>query len=123
VLVLRGELLRRAGRVEPSTEDCAEAVVIFRRLGRKRDEANALNALAVSLYSMGAWEDSIALLRTSIALDRELGDRFDLGKKLSNIGQLYAELGDAVRAESFLERAVEVQEKLDDRADRADALI
>ena len=96
------------GPLLASLEDAAEAFAIFRHLGRKRDEANALNTLAVSLYSRGQWEDSIALLRASIALDRQLGDRFSLGKKLSNIGQLYAELGDVRRAEAFLERAVEV---------------
>ncbi len=123
VLVMRGMLLRRLGRTDESLEALAEALAIFRHIADKREEANALNALAVTLLSEGAYEDSIALLRASIALDRAIGDVFHLGKKLSNVGQLYAELGDTERALAFLRRADEVFEALDDKTHRADALI
>jgi tetratricopeptide (TPR) repeat protein len=123
VLVMRGMLLRRLGRTDESLEALAEAIVIFRRIDDKREEANALNALAVTLLSEGAYEDSIALLRASIALDRAIGDVFHLGKKLSNVGQLYAELGDTERALAFLRRADDVFEALDDKTHRADALV
>ena len=123
VLVQRGMLLRRLGRTDESIEALAEAIVIFRRIQDKREEANALNALAVTLLGEGAYEDSIALLRASIALDRSIGDVFHLGKKLSNVGQLYAELGDTERALAFLRRADDVFEALDDKTHRADALV
>jgi tetratricopeptide (TPR) repeat protein len=123
VLVLRGMLLRRLGRVDESVDTLAEAVAIFRRTGHRREEANALNALAVTLLAEGAFEDSIVLLRASIAIDREIGDLFQVAKKLSNVGQLYAELGDTERALSFLRRAEDVHAALDDRTDRADALV
>ncbi len=123
VLVQRGILLRRLGRSDESMEALAEAIVIFRRIQDKREEANALNALAVTLLGEGAYEDSVALLRASIALDRSIGDVFHLGRKLSNVGQLYAELGDTERALAFLRRANDVFEALDDKAYRADALI
>jgi tetratricopeptide (TPR) repeat protein len=123
VLVQRGMLLRRLSRTDESVEALAEAIVIFRRVQDKREEANALNALGVTLLGEGAFEDSIALFRASIALDRSIGDVFHLGKKLSNIGQLYAELGDTERALAFLRRADDVFEALDDKTQRADALV
>ncbi len=123
VLVMRGMLLRRLGRTDEGLEAIAEAIVIFRRIEDKREEANALNALAVTLLSDGAYEDAIALLRASIALDRSIGDVFHLGKKLSNVGQLYAELGDTESALAFLRRADDVFEALDDKTHRADALV
>src|SRR5690606_7313185 len=40
----------------------------------------------------------------------------------SNVGQMYADLGDVPRALEFLRRALDVFESLDDLAGRADAL-
>ncbi len=122
VLVQRAILLRRIGRLEDSLSSAAESIVIFRRIGHKRNESNALNALAVALAGEGAFEDAVVLLRSSVALDRETGNRFHLGMKLSNIGQLYADLGDTSHAISFLHRALEVFDELDDKSGLADAL-
>lgn len=122
VLTLRGMLLRRVGRLDEACENGAEAVVIFRRLSRRRDEAAALSALSVSLASSGSFEDAIALSRASIELDREAGVRVGFGYKLSNLGQLYAELGDVQSATAYLERALEVFEVLGSSLGHADAL-
>ncbi len=122
VLVQRAILLRRIGRLEDAVESAAEAIVIFRRIGHKRNEAMALNTLAVGLAGEGAYEDAVVLLRTSIALDRETGNRFHLANKLSNIGQLYSDLGDTQRAIAFLHRSLEVFDELDDKTGLADAL-
>lgn len=122
VLVQQSILLRRIGRLESALTAAAEAIVIFRRIGHRRNEANALNTLAVSLAGEGAFEDAVVLLRSSVVLDRETGNRFQLGMKLSNIGQLYSDLGDASRAIAFLHRSLEVFEELDDKSGLADAL-
>ncbi len=122
VLVQRGILLRRLGRSADAFENYAEAIVIFRRLGNKRNEAFALNSLGVALTSTGEYEDAINAFRASVWLDRETGDRLRLGRKLSNIGQLYDTLGDRERAQEFVTRALDVFEAVDDRAGRCDAL-
>jgi tetratricopeptide (TPR) repeat protein len=121
-LVQKAILLWRIGALDASLEASAEAVVIFRRLGNKGHEAYALNALGVCLYSSGAYEDAIAVIRASILFDREAGERMYLGRKASNIGQMYADLGDVPRAMEFLRRALDVFESLDDLAGRADTL-
>ena len=122
VLVQRGILLRRLGRIDEAFSAYAEATVIFRRLKIKRSEAYALNSLGVALASTGAYEDAIIVFQASVLLDRETGDRLRLGRKLSNIAQLYDMLGDLPRAISFVERALDVFEVVDDRAGRCDAL-
>ncbi len=122
VLVQKAEILRRAGRLPESLEANAEAVVLFRRLGIKRNESAALNSLGIALVSIGEWEDAAILIRASIGLDREIGDRMHLGRKLSNVGQLNAELGAVEAALEFLERADTVLDALQDDAGRTDAL-
>ena len=122
ILVQKGILLRRLGQSEKAFEAYAEAIVIFRRLGVRRNEAFALNSLGVALAAAGAYEDAIIVTRASIHIDRETGDRMRLGRKLSNVGQLYDALGDSVRGLQFVRRALDVFEAADDRAGRCDAL-
>jgi len=123
VLVQRGILLRRLGRLPEAFEAYTEAIVIFRRQGITRNEAFALNSLGVALASAGDYEDAIAVIRASIRLDRLTGDRLRLGRKLSNVGQLYAVLGDRERATEFVQRALDVFEVVDDGPGRCDALV
>ncbi len=122
VLVQKGILLRRLGRSEEAYAAYTEAIVIFRRLGIRRNEAFALNSLGVALAAGGHYEDAILAIRASVHIDRETGDRLRLGRKLSNVGQLYDALGDGKRGLSFLQRALDVFEAVDDRAGRCDAL-
>jgi len=122
VLVQRGIILRRLGRGDEALEAYAEAIVIFRRLGLRSSEATALNSLGVALASSGAYEDAITAIRASLLLDRQTGDRLRLGRKLSNVGQLYDALGDADRGLGFVRRSLDVFEVIDDRTGRCDAL-
>lgn len=122
VVMQRGILLRRLGRLTEAVEADAEAVVIFRVLGQRRSESQALNALGVALSAAGAYEDAIEVIRASILMDRTMGECFHVGTKLSNVGQLYAELGDAPRAESFLRRSLRVFAAIGDAKAKCDAL-
>lgn len=122
VLVQKGIVLRRHGRADEAFEAYTEAIVIFRRLGIRRAEAFALNSLGVALTSNGLYEDAITTFRASIHIDRQTGDRLRLGRKLSNVGQLYDALGDVSQGLAFVQRALDVFEAVDDRAGRCDAL-
>ncbi len=122
VLVERGIILRRLGRATEAFEAYAEAIVIYRRLQLPRREAFVLNSFGVALASAGNYEDAIIVIRASLLLDRQTGDRMRLGRKLSNVGQLYAALGDNRRGLSFVKRSLDCFEAIDDRSGRCDAL-
>lgn len=122
ILIQRGIVLRRIGQLEDAFEAYAEAIVIFRRLHIRRAEAYALNSLGVALAGAGVFEEAIKVFRASIHIDRQTGDRLRLGRKLSNIGQLYDTLGDTKQGLAFVQRALDVFEGVDDRAGRCDAL-
>ncbi|MDH5491585.1 MAG: protein kinase [Myxococcales bacterium] len=122
LLVQRGIVLRRMGRLDDAVTAYTEAIVIFRRLKIRRSEAFAYNSLGVALAAKGWDEDAIAVIRASIRIDSQIGDRLRLGRKLSNVGQLYSALGDLDTATAFVRRALDVFEVADDGAARADAL-
>ncbi|MCA9581087.1 MAG: tetratricopeptide repeat protein, partial [Myxococcales bacterium] len=122
ILLQRGIVLRRMGALMEATRAYVEAVVVFRRLGIRRSESLALNALGVALAAIGETEDAVPTIRGSLAIDRETGEQMLLARKLSNVGQLYAELGDVSRALPFFERSQDVLSVIPDPEAEADLL-
>jgi tetratricopeptide (TPR) repeat protein len=123
VLRTRGVLLRRVGRVREAVDAYAEAIAVFRKVGARRQEARAKNALAYAMFVQGRYEDAIALGLESIRIDLSIGGRFQLAKTLTNIGHAYARLGDMPRALAYLKRAREAHVRYDDQDGRADTLL
>ncbi len=123
VLRTRGVLLRRVGRVREAVDAYVEAIAVFRKVGARRQEARAKNALAYAMFVQGRYEDAIALALESIRIDLSIGGRFQIAKTLTNIGHSYARLGDMPRAQAYLKRAREAHERYGDQDGRADTLI
>jgi eukaryotic-like serine/threonine-protein kinase len=123
VLRTRGVLLRRVGRVREAVDAYVEAIGVFRKVGARRQEARAKNALAYAMFVQGRYEDAIALALESIRIDLAIGGRFQLAKTLTNIGHSYARLGDMPRAQAYLKRAREAHERYGDQDGRADTLL
>jgi tetratricopeptide (TPR) repeat protein len=123
VLRSRGVLLRRVGRVREAVDAYVDAIAVFRKVGARRQEARAKNALAYAMYVQGRYEDAVALALESIQIDLSIGGRFQLAKTLSNIGQSYARLGDFPRALAYLQRGRDAHERYGDQDGRADSLI
>ncbi len=122
VLRTRGVLLRRVGRVREAVDAYVEAIAVFRKVGARRQEARAKNALAYAMFVQGRYEDAIALALESIRIDLSIGGRFQLAKTLTNIGHSYARLGDMPRALAYLKRARDAHERYGDQDGRADTL-
>jgi serine/threonine protein kinase/tetratricopeptide (TPR) repeat protein len=123
VLRTRGVLLRRVGRVREAVDAYVEAIAVFRKVGARRQEARAKNALAYAMFVQGRYEDAIALALESIRIDLSIGGRFQLAKTLTNIGHSYARLGDMPRALAYLKRARDAHERYGDQDGRADTLL
>jgi serine/threonine protein kinase/tetratricopeptide (TPR) repeat protein len=123
VLRSRGVLLRRVGRVREAVDAYVDAIAVFRRVGARRQEARAKNALAYAMFVQGRYEDAIALALESIQIDLSIGGRFQLAKTLTNIGHSYARLGDTPPALANLQRARDAHERYRDQDGRADSLI
>jgi serine/threonine protein kinase/tetratricopeptide (TPR) repeat protein len=123
VLRARGVLLRRVGRVREAVDAYVDSIAVFRKVGARRQEARAKNALAYAMFVQGRYEDAIALALESIQIDLSIGGRFQLAKTLTNIGHCYARLGDMARAQAYLKRSRETHERYGDQDGRADTLI
>ena len=123
ILNEQGTTLWHMGRLEPSIESHAEALVIYRALKLSRQEARALNHMGNAFSALGEYEEALAHYKSSLKLDQQLGDRSGVAFKLGNIGQAYADLGDLDRAESYLAKAWKLGEQSGDPSSMADAAI
>jgi len=123
VLRSKGVLLRYVGRVREAVEAYADAIAVFRKVGARRAEARAKNALAFAMFVMERFEDAIAVANASVAIDLAIGGRFQIAKTLSNIGQAYARLGDAQTGLLYMRHAREAHERYGDQDSRADTLL
>lgn len=92
VLLTRGALFRQTGEIDRAIEMYAEAYALLARFGPSACSRRCSTRWA-SRASRGDYEDSLTLYRSSIAAQRETGQRDRLGIALSNAGQAYAAIG------------------------------
>ncbi len=105
ILVTRAGALWNMSRLREALEAAAEALVILRRLKNVRLQARVINLMGIVFSELGEYEEAISHYRQAIKLEDEVGNRAGIGQKLSNLGQLYIEIGDLVRAEQYLKKA------------------
>jgi tetratricopeptide (TPR) repeat protein len=82
------------------------AQLIFARLGNRRAEALAANALGVALAEIGEHDPALEQFERARRLLQELGDRHWQGKVLANIGQAKHRLGRDDEAVEHLQTAL-----------------
>jgi tetratricopeptide (TPR) repeat protein len=123
VLLSRGILLRRVGRVREAVDAYVDAIAIFRKSGARRLEARVKNALSYAMFVQGRYEDAIAVALESIQIDLSIGGRFQIAKTLTNIGHSYFRVGDVARALAYLKRAREAHDRYGDQDGWSDTLL
>jgi serine/threonine protein kinase/predicted ATPase len=123
VLVNRGVLLRRVGRVREAVDAYADAIAYAKIANARRLEARIRNALAFAMWVQGRYEDALALGQQSLTLDLSIGARFALAKTITNLAVAFARLGDLPTARAHLQRAGELHERYGDEESRADYMI
>ena len=122
VLLVRGVLLRRVGRVREAVDAYVDGIALFKRCGARRVEARVKNALAYAMFVQGRYEDAIALALESIHIDLSISGRFQLAKTLTNVAHCYFRLGDFPRALAYVKRAREAHDRYADQDGYADTL-
>jgi non-specific serine/threonine protein kinase len=100
-----------AGRLAESASACGaleESLAIARRLGDRRAEALALNALGLASLSGGDYGAALELYRAGLAIARELGWRHREGVQLGNCAFVLWHLGQYAPALDCAEQALRI---------------
>lgn len=81
----------------------------------QRPRADALTALAGTLYWQGKWEETIEPYSQALELYRACGDEKDVAEALYNLSFSYGFSGEFERAEELLQESLEISERLGNR--------
>lgn len=96
-----------------------EALGLARESGREDALAEALNALANTLYEAGFVKRAEACYRQAIEIDEKLKNRVGLATKLGNLGDVRSLYGDTQGALELFRRAAEIDRDLGRRMNLA----
>jgi tetratricopeptide (TPR) repeat protein len=82
--------------IDPPWEEAVtayrDAAVIFRKVGDRHGEGNAMNNLGLSLVKVRRFEEAIAAHQDAAVIFREVGDRHREGMALGNLGLALVEV-------------------------------
>jgi tetratricopeptide (TPR) repeat protein len=110
-------------RLREAIEAQAEALVIYKNLRVRRQEARALNNMGIVFAAMGEYEEALGHYKRALKIDQELGDRLQIALKLANIGGVYLETGTLDKSEQYLRKAISIAEQLRDGSTLTDGHI
>jgi len=103
---------------------CEQALTIYREIGDRPGEADALNKLGFSIVEQG--EDNYTQARVcyerSLLINREIGDREEEGVSIRCLGILSDHLGDYTQARIYMEQAVVIFREIGHRSHESLAL-
>jgi eukaryotic-like serine/threonine-protein kinase len=105
ILGVKGLVLMMCGDLVLSPAFLARALVLFRHLGKRRNESLAMSNLALSAQARGDLPEAVELLERAIHMDRENRDVSARGRKLAALGAIHVEAGDFDEGESVLEES------------------
>jgi tetratricopeptide (TPR) repeat protein len=81
-----------------------QALEIYREIGDRAGEGNALSGLGLAYHSLGQYQRAIEFSEQALAIFRDIGDRAGEGTALGNLGVAYRNLGQSQRAIEFHEQ-------------------
>lgn len=100
---------------DKSIQYCNDGLVLAKKIGDLSYESRIQSALASNWCSLeGDWEQGIAAARSSIELDRVLGQRNHLAVPLILLAQIYQCHRQNTQSETFYCEAQSIAEKVDD---------
>ena len=108
ILGIKGLVFLHQGDLERSPSCLAEALVILRRLGRRRNESTVLSNLALLAQARGDLVEGIDFLERAILIDRANRDVSARGRKLVATGWINVEMGDFDSGRALLEEGRQI---------------
>ncbi len=100
------------GRFGQARTHCQQAIDLCRSIGYSPGEAGTWDTLGFVWQRLGNHTEAAACFLRAVALDREMGNRFDLARALTHLGDTYQSTGDLSAARSVWAEALAILEDL-----------
>ena len=124
-IITEAEQLYAKGTVESrraAIEKYQEASALFRAVGDKKEEADALSNVGAIYESLGDKQKAIEFFEQALPLRREAGDRPGEAVTLNNFGVAYRSLGEMQKALEYYQQSLAVTRLTGDRDNQASTL-
>jgi eukaryotic-like serine/threonine-protein kinase len=108
ILGFQGLVLMEMGRIEDAAVPLASAMLIFRRLGDKRNESTQLGNLGLLAQARGNLLESVEFLEHAVSIDRQIRDVSERGRKLVACADARVEMGDFEQGKKLLGDALRI---------------
>ena len=92
-----------------------QALDLCREIGYSPGEAGTWDTLGLICQRLGNHAEAVACYRRAAALDREVGNRFDLARALAHLGDIYHATGDPAAARNSWAEALAIFQDLHHR--------
>ncbi|MEW6735668.1 MAG: tetratricopeptide repeat protein [Acidobacteriota bacterium] len=112
---VEGESLRASEDAESllkAIEKYAQALQLFRAIGNRIGEVDALNSIGFVYDSLGENEKALDHYKQALPIIRELGDLSREADTLNNIGYVYDSLGEKLKGLEYYEQALQLMETI-----------
>ncbi|MCP4674715.1 MAG: protein kinase, partial [Deltaproteobacteria bacterium] len=93
-LGIKGFVLLNMGHLDNAAAPLAEAVVLFRRQRKRRNESQVMSNLSLLAAARGELIEAVDFLKTAMRIDFEVRDVSARGRKLAALGAIQIEVGD-----------------------------
>jgi tetratricopeptide (TPR) repeat protein/transcriptional regulator with XRE-family HTH domain len=119
-----GEICNRLGDHDQADEYHQNALALYRKtgLGRRSNEADALNATGETLLATGRPEQAHACHTAALTLTRQIGNRREEARALARLAAVFRHQGDYDQAASHDQQALAIYREIGDLGGEADAL-
>jgi tetratricopeptide (TPR) repeat protein len=121
-LLMLGLELLRLGRADEAIPRFRRSLDLFREIGDRRGEGNALGNLGIAYRQVGEPRRAIEHFERRLAIAREIGDRRGESNGLGNLGNAYLVLGETRRAIEYYEQQLATAREIRDRLGEGHAL-
>ncbi|MDJ0761741.1 MAG: protein kinase [Myxococcota bacterium] len=115
-LGIKGFVSLNMGHLDASAAPLAEALILFRRLGKRRNESLVMGNLSLLAQARGEMTEAIEFLQSAIRIDAEVRDLRGRGRKLVALGGIHLEIGNFIEAEKYFRDAREICRDHDEKA-------
>jgi CHAT domain-containing protein/lipopolysaccharide biosynthesis regulator YciM len=117
-LLQQGSEAFRTSQFQTALDSWQSALEIYRDIGDRQGEANALGNLGAAYNSLGGYQQAVDFLQRSLTIYREIGDRQREAVSLGNLGNAYYRLGDYQQAIDLHQQALAIaRETVDQQAE------
>lgn len=100
------------GEIKRALIEVDSAILLYKRLNMKSLLAESMRIRAMILRAAGRFDESEEFFHRSMKVCEELAIPFDMAEVLFQMGLLYKVKGDKERALNYIEKAIEIGEKL-----------